>query len=178
MAMLAMVLFPLGVRLSTWLTVGAFAVIAVRRRDREPLLAAAAWIMGFEAVFQIASIALDRLPLGLPGPLFFVAVGVVTVMLAQRAGVRPDRRLIAVALLLMLVWVATGFHLNGHQHGMFSLHTRIADFDPLAELLNEASKTLWALAYLLPLWRRSGELVPGAKLERPAWDAAATDLRA
>jgi hypothetical protein len=149
------ILFPLGVRLSTLIAAGAFVTVAAVRRDRLPLLAGFAWLAGFEAAFQVVSLALNRLPLGLASPIFFITLGAATLLLAQRKRVQVQYRLLAVGVLLMAVWVATGFHLNGHQHGMFSLHTRIAGFDPTAEFLNEASKTAWALAYLWPLLRRS-----------------------
>jgi hypothetical protein len=59
--------------------------------------------------------------------------------------------------------MATGFHLNGHQHGLFSLHTRIPHLDGTAEFFNVAAKTLWALAYLVPLLHRKGR-TPDAEL--------------
>lgn len=147
------VLFPLGVRLSTILTAVAFAGLAVARRDTRPLLACWLWLTTFEAAFQIASLVMDRLPLGVFSPLFFLSLAVVSLFFT-RAQVRPDWRYLAAALLVIAVWMATGFHLNGHQHGMFSLHTRIPDFDATAEVMNEVAKTLWALGYFLPLVRR------------------------
>jgi hypothetical protein len=151
------VLFPLGVRLSTIITAGAFVAVATARRDPKPLLAGFAWLAGFEAVFQVASLMVGKLPLGLFSPIFFIVLGTVVLAFAHRSGIRADWRFLAPALVLVAVWVATGFHLNGHQHGMFSLHPRISHFDPVAEFLNDAAKTLWALAYLLPLRsRRSG----------------------
>jgi hypothetical protein len=149
------ILFPLGVRLSTLIAAGAFVSVAAVRRERLALLAGFAWLAGFEAAFQIASLALNRLPLGLPSPIFFITLGSATLLLAHRKGVRVHPGFLAVGVLLMVVWVATGFHLNGHQHGMFSLHTRIVGFDPTAEFLNEASKTAWALAYLWPFLGKS-----------------------
>lgn len=148
------VLFPLGVRLSTILTALGFVGLAIARRDRLPLIAGWVWLVTFEAVFQIASLAMDRLPLGLFSPIFFLTLAVVTLVLT-RGTVRPDWRYLAAALVVVVVWMATGFHLNGHQHGMFSLHTRIPDFDAPAEALNEIAKVLWALGYFLPLVRRT-----------------------
>jgi hypothetical protein len=147
------ILFPLGVRLSTLIAAGGFVAVAAVRRERLSLLAGFAWLAGFEAAFQVASLALNRLPLGLPSPIFFITLGSATLLLTHRKGVRVHFGFLVVGVLFMVVWVATGFHLNGHQHGMFSLHTRIAGFDPAGEFLNEASKTAWALAYLWPLLR-------------------------
>jgi hypothetical protein len=149
------------------LTAGAFVGVAVSRRDRRALLAGFAWLAGFEAVFQIMSLDLGRLPLGLAGPVFFIVLGVSAVTVAYREEIRADLRLITVACILLAVWAVTGFHLNGHQHGMFSLHTRIHNFDPNAEVLNEAAKTLWAFAYLVPLWAGTRKSRPIPK-DRPA----------
>ena len=143
-------LFPLGVRLSTILTALAFVGLAISRRDRLPLIAGWLWLVTFEAVFQIASLIMGKLPLGLFSPVFFLILAAVTLWLT-RGTVRPDWRYLVAALVLVAVWMATGLHLNGHQHGMFSLHTRIPDFDVSAELLNDVAKTLWALGYFLPL---------------------------
>jgi hypothetical protein len=165
------ILFPLGVRLSTLIAAGGFVAVAAVRRDRLALLAGFAWLAGFEAAFQVASLFLNRLPLGLPSPIFFITLGATTLVVAHRKGVRVHPRFLAVGVLFMIVWIATGFHLNGHQHGMFSLHTRIAGFDPTAEVLNEASKTAWALAYLWPLLgraRMASWFSRGAAAPRPA----------
>ena len=165
------ILFPLGVRLSTLIAAGGFVAVAAVRRERLPLLAGFAWLAGFEAAFQVVSLLLNRLPLGLPSPIFFITLGSATLLLAHRKGVRVDYGFLAVGVLFLIVWLATGFHLNGHQHGMFSLHTRIAGFDPTAEFLNEASKTAWALAYLWPLLGRGGVasvFSRGAAAPRPA----------
>lgn len=148
------VLFPLGIRLSTIVAILAFAGLAVARRDTLPLIAAWLWVTTFEAVFQIASLIMDRLPLGLFPPIVFLSVAAVTLPLVGRK-VKPDWRFLAAALLVIAVWMATGFHLNGHQHGLFSLHTRIPHVDVAAEFFNVAAKTLWALAYFMPLLHRT-----------------------
>ncbi len=96
---------------------------------------------------------MDRLPLGFFTPIFFLVLAAVTLGVT-RGKVRPDRRYLAASAVVLAIWMATGFHLNGHQHGLFSLHPRVSDFDPTAEVLNESAKTLWALGYFLPLLRR------------------------
>ena len=151
------VLFPLGIRLSTILAALAFAGLAVAGRDKLPLIAGWLWVTTFEAVFQIASLIMDKLPLGLFPAVFFLILAAVTLPLLGRK-VKPDWRFLAAALLVIVVWMTTGFHLNGHQHGLFSLHTRIAHLDGTAEFFNEAAKTLWALAYLLPLLPRTSSM--------------------
>ena len=145
------VLFPLGVRLSTLVTAAVFVGLAVARRDRLPLLAGFAWLTSFEALFQISSLVVDKLPKGPVGAIVFLPLAA-AVAWRTRDRVHPDVRLLAVALVPMAVWLGTGFHLNGHTgYGMFALHPQITGFDATAEALNELAKTLWALAYLAPL---------------------------
>jgi hypothetical protein len=146
------ILFPLGVRLSTWLAFSAFVVLAVYRRDRQPLLAAAAWLVSFEALFQIASICVGVLPLGLFPPVFFLTLAALTLPWLNLQGVRPDWRILCVAVVALVVWTAIGLPINGHRHGLFSFHEQsLAGFDPTAEVLNELAKTLWAVAFFVPL---------------------------
>jgi len=153
------VLFPLGVRLSTWLVATAFIGLAVWRRDWRPILAAWAWMTSWEAVFQTASIGFDRLPVGIDGPIFYIVLAVATVPVLVRYNIRPDWRVMGLAVAVFVVWVATGFHVNGHT---------MAGFDPAAEVLNEAAKTLWAVAFLLPLLRTSGLPVHERRTENRA----------
>jgi hypothetical protein len=161
------VLFPLGIRLSTILMALAFVWLAVARRDRRPLIAGWLWLVTFEAVFQIASLIMDNLPLGPITPVISFVLAAVTLALT-RGKVKPDWRYLAASGAVLVVWMALGLHLNGHQHGLFSLHTRISDFDTTAEVLNEAAKTLWALGYFLPLLRRTGTKERGAVLAADA----------
>src|SRR5262249_25874916 len=107
------------------------------------------------AAFQIASLIMYKLPLGLFAPIFFIVLAAVTLILTKGKP-RPDWRYLVASGVVLVIWMALGLHLNGHQHGLFSLHTRISDFDVTAEILNEAAKTLWALGYFLPLLRRTG----------------------
>ena len=146
-------LFPLGIRLSTILMALAFAGLAAARRDKLPLIAGWLWLTTFEAAFQIASLIMGRLPLGLFPVVFFLVLAAVTLGLVRRT-VRPDWRFLVVSVVVLAVWMATGFHLNGHKHGLFSLHTRVPHIDPAAEAFNEAAKTLWALGFFVPFLRR------------------------
>ena len=131
----------------------AFVWLAVARRSTLPLRAGWLWVTTFEAAFQIASLIMNRLPLGLFTPIFFLLLAGVTLFFT-RGRPRPDWRYIAASLVVLVIWMATGLHLNGHQHGLFSLHTQIPNFDVTAEIFNVASKTLWGLGYFLPLLRR------------------------
>ena len=141
---MGVLLFPLGVRLSTWLTAFAFVSFAAYYRDRRFLLAGWAWLTGFEAAFQATALTLGHpLPFGVDGPIFYVVLGVITVSFSLRFWNRPSWRLMVVVAIIWAAWVATGFHVNQH-------HT--AGLNPLAEVFNESTKTLWAVAYLWPLW--------------------------
>ena len=148
------VLFPLGIRVSTIVTALAFVGLAAARRDKGPLIAGVLWVTTFEATFQIASLIMGKLPLGYATPIIFLILAVVTLFLT-RGTVKPDWRYLVASLVVLVIWMATGFHLNGHQHGLFSLHTRIPDFDVTAEVMNVTAKTLWALGWFLPLLRRT-----------------------
>ena len=146
------ILFPLGVRLSTWATLGAFLVLGVR--DRRYWLAAAAWIAGFEVLYQATVTAKELIDNGFHPTVWWAPVVVFGVFLlgigfvgwAALHGARPSLPLLAAGLGVWAIWIATGFHVNGHT---------MTGLDPMAEALNEGAKTLWALAYLVPLMRSS-----------------------
>jgi hypothetical protein len=200
------VFFYGDLRTSTLIAALAFVALSLIRRDRVPLVACVAWLLGFEAAFSVATAAFFR-P-NVFGPLaLMIAVGITTYLIGARerdrtylrlalllgcwigwiavsvalhtspkasafaaaifyAGlvatvlprfdVRPSPPLLLAAVAVFLVWCATGFHVNAHAK---------VGFDPSAEALNEAAKTLWALAYLLPLWRSSHG--PSLKLRQP-----------
>lgn len=98
---------------------------------------------GFEVVFQITSIAAGNQDATVAGRLGYILIGV-PIVVCVTSWVRPDGWLLAAAAACFFVWVATGFHVNAHT---------MSSFDPVGEGLNEAAKTLLAVAYLLPLWR-------------------------
>lgn len=147
----ASVLFPSGnARLSTIAAFAAFVALAIMVRSWRPVVACLAWLFGFEALFNLTGILLGRpavldpihfgiyLFLGLCGPLWLV-----------RGGWRPRYGLLMGAAACWMIWTVTGFHVNQHT---------MVDFSPVAEVLNEVSKTLWAAAYLLPLLSAGGSL--------------------
>jgi hypothetical protein len=150
--LVATVLFPLGVRLSTWVVLGVFLTLGLR--DRRFWLAAAVWLVGFETVFELTSTVemLAHNPIRAAAWWVLVidfgayVVGGAFVYAAARRGIVPSPVLIGVVAGIWVVWIAEGFHIDGHT---------MANFDPTAEALNEGVKTLWALAYLVPLWRLS-----------------------
>lgn len=139
------ILFPFGVRTSSWLCVAAFVFLAIRRRDVAPLYAGWVWLFSFEAAFDITMMALGRKPV-LGGLHIYAVWGIASFALFTWKGVRPAASWAASAVVMWAVWLAVGFPVN--------LHT-MAGFNPSAEALNEAAKALWALAYLWPFLRTS-----------------------
>ena len=138
------ILFPFGVRLSTWLAIGAFSGLAVSRRSWRPILAGWAWIWGFEAAYDATQLALGKVPSQVRAePVFYLVIGAFTVAwMTYRARVRPSPLLVLVVP-FWVAWIAIGYHTN--------LHT-LQGLDPLTEALNESAKTVWALAYLVPFF--------------------------
>jgi hypothetical protein len=142
----ATILFPTGnTRLSTIVAFAAFIALAIMRRSSLPIVGCLAWLFGFEAAFNATVLALGR-PAALDTIHFvpYLLIGIVLPFWLARRGVRPVWSLLAAAVVVWAIWMATGFHANGHA---------MTDFDPLAEALNEGAKTLWAAAYFLPLWK-------------------------
>lgn len=136
-------LFIAGVRVSTMVTWTAFVFVGVAQHNlKRALLAAAMWLCGWEVAWQFArwlKVAHHHASWSLA--IFAALAGFV--VLLQRRAIRPSLPLIGVALLFSVIWIVTGFHINQHT---------VTHFDPLAEGLNEAAKTAWAIAYLWPLW--------------------------
>jgi hypothetical protein len=138
---MAAILFPFGVRLSTWGCAAAFTALALRRWDWRPIAAAVAWMWGFEIAFQVASIAEGHHDTTVAARFGWILIGVPVVAFLT-AWVRPDRRLFSAAVLCFGAWIVIGFHVNDHT---------TVGFDPYAEASNELAKTMWAVAYLVPL---------------------------
>lgn len=146
------VLFPGGVRLSTWIPILLFAGLAVARKDSRPIGAMFAWLAGFEAAYQaVALITGQGLPAAGWTPAALIAFGVIVTGEAWRRGVRPDSMIMVAAAVAFTAWVVTGFHANDPS---------LAHLNVTGEVLNEAAKTLWAVAYLVPVWRRENAAPP------------------
>lgn len=137
--------FPLGIRLSTWVAIAAFLLVALIRRDSRPVLAGWVWMFGFEAAYQACA-----LPLHSEGRALYVngyiliVVGAFTVAWFSFHGVLPDWRWMLLVAALWVVWLAIGFPSNNHT---------LVHFNVAGEILNEGAKSAWALAYLWPLIR-------------------------
>lgn len=149
--MTASILFPfLGVRLMSWLALLAFGLLAAWRSDRAPLLAGLAWLAGFEAAYQAAAMVMHT-----PSPVPWIGsvsislvIGAPTVTLAMTLlGARAQPVLLVAALGVFVAWLAAGFTVSGPGSA----------FDATGELLNELSKSLWAVAYFVPLLLRQSD---------------------
>lgn len=172
------ILFPFGMRLTTWACVAAFVAVAVRQRNSRVLVAACAWLIGFEAAFDVS-----RFVAGKAGPFVTwvlpLIVGVFTLAWATRQRILPSRRWALATVVTWTVWGAFGFAANQHT---------TVNFSWTAEVLNVSAKTLWAVAYLVPflsvVGARSAETdglrnhLPDAYLGPVTAEAAAADLGA
>jgi hypothetical protein len=148
------VLFPLGVRISTWLCLLAFAAIAIRRRDTRALFAGWVWLVTFEAAFDGSALAIDGWEADRVLPL---VLGVFTV--AWCAQTRPlDISFLwaAATVFAFVVWLAIGFPWNSHSGIGFRWDV---------EILNETVKTMWAFAFLIPLWAGTRKARPPRRMD-------------
>ena len=139
-----------GFRNTTLLTALAFVVIGLARRRPVALLALFAWMTGFEAAWQWTYLAMLRLnphmwawvPDGWRyAPIALAVAGPLLIVLTRLAGLRADRRWVAVTAVLWMVWIAEGLHANYPGR----------PFDVFSEIVNVSAKTAWALCYLVPL---------------------------
>lgn len=123
-----------------WSTVlGAVLILAViswRRNPFAAVVAVLAWLSAYEIAFNAIGVLY-----GWPAPPFLWGSAAVLgwVVLAAVRGIWPEWRLVVVYAVLMAVWVGLGYHSN--------TPTRVP-FSASGEVLNEASKTALALAYL------------------------------
>jgi hypothetical protein len=157
-------MFPLGMRLSTWVVLLLFTVIPTDSR-KKALLAAGGFLGSFEVFFQVCSVIDGRWSTPRSGTPTVAGYGAVLALAAWRAGVRPSRAWFAADAVAWAAWFACGFHPN--QHTLVGLNVR-------DEVLNEAAKTLWGLAYLMPLtgWKLSDvRRVPTWRLAKPVLQA-------
>lgn len=96
-----------------------------------------AWVAVFEIVFTATGTALHGWPVSYL--LWLTAALTGWIVLAFRLRVVPDRWLSLAAAAAGIVWVVTGFAVNAPGR----------PFSMTGEILNEATKTLLGLAYLV-----------------------------
>ena len=144
-------IFIANVRLSTILLASLLVAIPVIRRRWRDLLGFPAWFFGFEAVWEITNaVVYYGFSTRLLARTVFVLLGVACIWLAWRAGLRPWWPALVAAGLLYLVWLLDGFHSNPDVPFAHIVSWRW-------ELENVGAKTLFGLAYLVPVLRSSDD---------------------
>jgi hypothetical protein len=125
-----------------------FGVISIKRRD--PALGVVT-TLAWASTFEILSNAVGTIGFGWAVHDFVWMSAALTgwVILAGVLGVWPDLRISLAFVITLAAWVATGYGPN---------RPGSSNFNVLSEILNEASKTLLALAYLLGALRPSRSL--------------------
>jgi len=160
---------PWGMRWSTLLMVLVIlAVIGVLRRQPVIAVAAvAAWTGGFEVVYRLCDIARWHEWWGFNALLWEATALAGWVLAAHLLGIRPSPFWLTVTLAGFGVWITTGYTYNYvGQHYPFSAQ---------GEIENVATKTAWAMAYLVGAWRtgtgdpRRWLRAVVARLPEPAW---------
>jgi hypothetical protein len=134
-----LIFLPDQIRTSTFLLgllLLGFALI--RRRPLQGVLAALAWIAGYEAAWQLTAYLLHGRPEIWP----VLPSAAVALAVSMFAGVAVDRRWLLVTAGLGVVWILTGYHYN---------YPWTVHMDWWAELMNEGTKVAWGMAYLWPL---------------------------
>ena len=155
---------PFGpIRTSTVVTaLVLFISVAVVRRDLlRPVVVVVAWTGFFEILYQAVGI------IGFHWPLsnFVWEAGALAgwIILAGVLGFWPDWQVSLLFVALMLVWIASGYHYN--------VAGQSAPINARDEILNEASKTALAVAYLVGALRAKPESLPHARVYREGRDA-------
>jgi hypothetical protein len=137
------------IRVSTVVAaVALLVVISIKRRNPAlGLVTTLAWA----STFEILSNAVGTIGFGWAVHDFVWMSAALTgwVVLAGVLGVWPDLRMSLAFAITLAAWVATGYEPNRPGNSNFNI---------LSEILNEASKTLLALAYLLGALRSSRSL--------------------
>jgi hypothetical protein len=138
---------PLGMRWTTLLMVLVILVVigVGRRRPLVAVAAVGAWTGGFEVVYRFWDIVRWHEWWGLHDLMWEAAALVAWVILAHALGVRPSAFWLTVTLLGFGIWITTGYTYNyvGQRY----------PFSVTAEIQNVATKTAWAIAYLVGAWR-------------------------
>jgi hypothetical protein len=139
------------IRVSTIVSAVVIAAVVTWRR-RSPLTALIT-VMAWASVYEVGFVALGTILHGwTPGYLAWLAAALAGwILLAQVWGVVPDVRLLLVTAVLTLAWIATGFVANSPT---VSGPGFAGTFSPWDEALNEGTKTLLGLSYLVGALRR------------------------
>ena len=132
--------------MSTIVTAVAIAAVVTWRR-RSPATAVIT-VVAWTSAYEVGFVTLGTLLHGWSAAyLAWLAAALAGwIILAQVWGVVPDRRLLLATAVLTLAWIATGFVANSPT---VSGPGFAQPFSPLDEALNEGTKTLLGLAYLV-----------------------------
>jgi hypothetical protein len=134
------------IRISTIVTALAIGAIVLWRRRSLllALIAVMAWASSYEIAFNAIGAVVHGWSATYAAWLAAALAG--WIMVAWYRHVRPHRWLALAAVMVVAVWIATGFEANSLS---LSGAGYTASFSPLAELFNETSKTLLGAAFLV-----------------------------
>lgn len=135
------------IRISTVLmSLVLVAVIAWRRRSSSTaVIAVMAWLSTYEILYQATGVVIHGWSLE-----YFLWMSAAVggwVALSVLSGMAPDRWLLLATALVWMLWIVTGF--NSNSPTVAGPPGFPKDFSVLGEILNELTKTLLALAYLV-----------------------------
>lgn len=134
-------MFVEGIRVSTLATVLLFPTAgALRGGDKRALIAAAAWLAGFETAYQVTALLMGTNAYPAAAPFLALPGAIVVPFVTKRYGVRPSPPFVLLTAAIWLIWILFGFHANQHETP--------EQFSAFTEALNVSAKTSWALAYL------------------------------
>jgi len=138
------------IRISTLLgAVVVFTVVAVGRRSiLAGIVTVVAWTSVFETIYHVVGIVGYHWPMA--DFVWGTAAVAGWVILAWLMGIRPDWRISVLFLVAMTTWIVTGFHYN--------VAGQVAPLNWGNEILNEVTKSLLGLAYLIGALR--GAVLP------------------
>jgi hypothetical protein len=111
----------------------------IRLRPLQGVLAALAWIAGYEAAWQLTAFYLHGHPTGWP----ILPSAVAALAITLFGGVAVETRWLLIVACVWVVWILTGYHYNFPPYA--------AGFNWWAELMNEGTKVAWGMAYLWPM---------------------------
>jgi hypothetical protein len=139
------------IRIST-VVAGLVMVVAIQWRRHAPstaLIALMAWASAYEILYSATGTAIH----GWPAANFVWMAAAVGgwVVLAQVWGITPNRWLLLAFAVVWVLWVLTGF--NSNAPSVAGTPGFPKAFSVSSEILNELTKTLLALAYLVEALR-------------------------
>lgn len=141
------------IRISTVLMSLVLIAVIVWQRRSAPVAAIAvmAWLSTYEIFYEATGVVIHGWSLG-----YFLWMSAAVggwVALAVLAGMAPNRWLLLATALVWVLWIVTGF--NSNSPTVAGSPGFPKDFSISGEILNELTKTLLGLAYLVGALRAS-----------------------